>query len=453
MDRLGPQLNPSGQGRPPASAGPRRSVRTSSCRGQRASRSRDAADPGPRGTGTRWGAFPGLLALALAISAAACGSSTPDCPSGQTACGGTCVDLQTDEMNCGVCSGRCPSGATCNAGRCECPAGQVSCGSACADLATDAANCGACGVACGIGTCAGGVCQCEGATFCAGLQPLCRDLLADAASCGTCGRDCPLANDVCEGGACACPASLPTACSTRCANTQTDAANCGACARDCPLENDVCVGGACACPSALPDECGTRCVDRQTDEANCGGCGTVCATGATCTAGTCQCPAGQTACGTGAAARCVNLQTDAANCGTCGRACPAGATCASGGCVCGASTPLACGASCCAGTACCGTACQTRHYNGVNADYFDCGELDQHTLAQARLAAASWSPGGTTYESGLCLPSCLCRQNASQAAVWCYGTSPYKGFVTVTNSPNCFAAACPIPTNPRSAWR
>jgi hypothetical protein len=83
--------------------------------------------------------------------------------------------------------------------------------------------------------------------------------------------------------------------------------------------------------------------------------------------------------------------------------------------------------------------------------YFDCGALDQYTLAQARLAAESWSPTGTTFESGLCSPSCLCRQTTTQAAVWCYAGSNAEGRVRVTETPNCFAAFCPSTLD--AAWR
>jgi uncharacterized repeat protein (TIGR01451 family) len=40
------------------------------------------------------------------------------CPTGQTDCGGICVDLQTDSQNCGTCGNSCPSGYTCSSGGC-----------------------------------------------------------------------------------------------------------------------------------------------------------------------------------------------------------------------------------------------------------------------------------------------------------------------------------------------
>jgi Cys-rich repeat protein len=40
------------------------------------------------------------------------------CPGGETNCGGTCVDTNTDPANCGICGHRCPSGI-CSAGVCS----------------------------------------------------------------------------------------------------------------------------------------------------------------------------------------------------------------------------------------------------------------------------------------------------------------------------------------------
>jgi concanavalin A-like lectin/glucanase superfamily protein/stigma-specific protein Stig1 len=41
-----------------------------------------------------------------------------DCPSGQERCGGTCVDLMTDENNCGACGNVCHLGEHCTGGNC-----------------------------------------------------------------------------------------------------------------------------------------------------------------------------------------------------------------------------------------------------------------------------------------------------------------------------------------------
>jgi hypothetical protein len=43
---------------------------------------------------------------------------TEPCPQGQTRCGGACVDVQSDEANCGACGSACGAGQTCDAGQC-----------------------------------------------------------------------------------------------------------------------------------------------------------------------------------------------------------------------------------------------------------------------------------------------------------------------------------------------
>jgi hypothetical protein len=40
------------------------------------------------------------------------------CPAGQTLCGSSCVNTQTDNMNCGACGTACTGGMVCSAGRC-----------------------------------------------------------------------------------------------------------------------------------------------------------------------------------------------------------------------------------------------------------------------------------------------------------------------------------------------
>jgi hypothetical protein len=54
----------------------------------------------------------------------------------------------------------CGAGTTCVAGACvlDCPSGRTACGGACVDVQTSATHCGACGVSCGEGVCVGGRC-------------------------------------------------------------------------------------------------------------------------------------------------------------------------------------------------------------------------------------------------------------------------------------------------------
>jgi len=104
-----------------------------------------------------------------------CAASTtnapaPVCDAGLTDCG-TCADLQNDPNNCGACGTICPSGQ-CGLGTCvesvgpapgvvPCPEGQTMCGDTCVDLNSDLFNCAVCGKSCNVGkspSCQGGVC-------------------------------------------------------------------------------------------------------------------------------------------------------------------------------------------------------------------------------------------------------------------------------------------------------
>jgi hypothetical protein len=75
-------------------------------------------------------------------------------PAGQTACNNICVDLATDEANCGACGKTCDVyvGFICSKGRCVCSGDEVDCDGFCADLDTDPYNCGTCGRSCGEGS-------------------------------------------------------------------------------------------------------------------------------------------------------------------------------------------------------------------------------------------------------------------------------------------------------------
>src|SRR5512138_644805 len=91
-----------------------------------------------------------LLPIALLLAAASCKEELV-CPSGETACGGTCVSLLTDPANCGSCGDAVGPLASCVDGARACAPGVGICGATCTDLARDPAHCGGCDVACTSG--------------------------------------------------------------------------------------------------------------------------------------------------------------------------------------------------------------------------------------------------------------------------------------------------------------
>jgi hypothetical protein len=84
------------------------------------------------------------------------------CPNGLTLCNGICVDVETDDANCGKCGSATDEGEICERGKKVCTAGWGSCDGPCTDLASDDRNCGACGQSCPEGTCvSAGSCQAD----------------------------------------------------------------------------------------------------------------------------------------------------------------------------------------------------------------------------------------------------------------------------------------------------
>ena len=86
------------------------------------------------------------------------------------ACGGSCVDTQTDPLNCGGCGIACDGGKFCNTGACSATCGALTtCGASCVDTQTDPGNCGGCGNACPSGQ----VCGLGGPDVCGSLSGAC----------------------------------------------------------------------------------------------------------------------------------------------------------------------------------------------------------------------------------------------------------------------------------------
>ncbi|WP_437953693.1 cadherin-like beta sandwich domain-containing protein [Sorangium sp. So ce296] len=323
------------------------------------------------------------------------------CQSGLVACGGTCIDPDTDRDHCGAsgdCRGSdageaCAAGEICDgAGRCElsCQSGLVACDGTCIDPDTDRDHCGAsgdcdgsdAGVACADGEICSGAGRCElscqsGLVACDGT---CIDPDTDRDHCGASG-DCTgsdagvacAAGEICSGaGRCelSCQSGL-VACGGTCIDPDTDRDHCGA-SGDCTgsdagvacAAGEICNGaGRCelSCQSGLV-ACGGTCIDPDTDRDHCGAsgdctgsdAGVACAAGEICNgAGRCElsCQSGLVACG----GTCVDPDTDRDHCGAsgdctgsdAGAICGAGEICTHGACEASCAPPLvACGGAC-----------------------------------------------------------------------------------------------------------
>ena len=131
------------------------------------------------------------------------------CKSNTASCNGHCVDLQTDFDNCGWCGDTCAKLGTplknadgkdvpiayCQNGQCQCRKvlNLTLCGGKCVDLSKDGLNCGKCGNSCPPQSnqiCQGGSCGCAPpfATMCGNI---CTNITWDANNCGKCGNVCP----------------------------------------------------------------------------------------------------------------------------------------------------------------------------------------------------------------------------------------------------------------------
>ncbi len=242
------------------------------------------------------------------------GCAVASCDAGYGDCDGVAsngceVDLSGDGAHCGTCAISCTGTQVCAMGTCRtaCMPGQTTCGASCANLDTDVTNCGACGRRCGSGQlCVAGACQLDcaslGQSLCGGA---CVRLTSDPFNCGRCDNRCPSgasATAVCVASACALVCAAGTgdcdgAASTGCeASLASDLRNCGACGRACATANAsaVCTSGRCAiarCDAGYGDcdgDPGTGCeTSLRADARNCGACGVVCGGGTVCTDGTC----------------------------------------------------------------------------------------------------------------------------------------------------------------------
>ncbi|MEW5849732.1 MAG: hypothetical protein AB2A00_13020 [Myxococcota bacterium] len=310
--------------------------------------------------------------------------SNNGCPGGQVMCGGRCVSPESDEDYCGAqgdCQGAnagrsCADGYSCEGGQCviSCPTGQIACGGTCVDPRTDNNYCGAqadcqganAGAQCNAGYVCNGSGECalscqQGFIVCDGqcINPRTDPLYCGAA--GSCtgpaaGTAC-LPGQVCNGsGQCAtsCAPGL-IACDGSCIDPTSDNRYCGASGTCTGTEagqtcdNGFVCNGSGVCELSCQDglvACNGICVNPSINRNYCGATGTCtgvesgeqCTDGEVCYNGSCvvNCPADQIACD----GRCVSPLSDVNYCGasgsctgaSAGQQCPVGFTCNNGDC-------------------------------------------------------------------------------------------------------------------------
>jgi hypothetical protein len=285
-------------------------------------------------------------------------------------CGGACIDIAKDVLNCGACGNPCPAVSNgqpaCTNGACVvgiCNTNFADCDKSPADgceanLGSDTMNCGACGTVCMPGPNAGAMCsggKCSslclpGWSDCNGDPKDGCEVNTDANpnNCGGCGKAClppAHATGACDGGKCAyrcalnfgdCDGNVANGCET---DVSKDPNNCGHCANVCPVRPNAqaaqCTAGQCTnvcnkgygdCDGNLNNGCES---DTSKDMANCGGCGMLCNTlntqSAVCAGSTCTlvCKMGFSDCDMDSTTGCeAQLSRDSKNCGACGNVCP-----------------------------------------------------------------------------------------------------------------------------------
>lgn len=269
-----------------------------------------------------------MSVIALSAVMVSCNLTDIECPAvdgmDKKSCDGACVDLRTDNENCGECGNRCKDGEKCKSGACRisCPEGQIICGSACADLTNDINHCGECGHACKDGekcdagecviSCGSGQIECDGS---------CVDTQTDSKHCGGCGQRCSESQQ-CVEGACTCPEGT-TDCNSQCFDFEKlNLDNCTECKQGyCDPNGDKSLGcksiedlnvTACTSTYVTCDSTHLDCDQKRSNGCeteigndNCGECGYICESGRICKNGSCEvtCAENETNCD----GRCLNL--------------------------------------------------------------------------------------------------------------------------------------------------
>jgi len=394
-----------------------------------------------------------------------CGSEF--CSGTEVCCENQCVDVASDDANCGKCGNSCGGAATCVDGACDCAGASCtvfeSCcgtaaGAACIQTASDSEHCGQCGNICPENEfCVGGNCACQGPNgvqlcdddqICCGDGAGCRDLTNDRQHCGACGVACGT-GEVCENGTCVCGNATGMAGGGAvCGDTE---ACCGRPTPSCvPADDPICdcgdsdcVPGELCCDVDVGGDLLPLCVLVDGDEEHCGSCGNICAPAETCVNGACECEAGYADCNGDRGDGCeVRLDSDAEHCGMCDNNCDPGflcdgtgncaRTCQSGFIECGgecvdpltdrewcSSDPTMCGSPCdpgfiCNGAGVCELSCQP--------DLVECGGECVDPLTDRRWCNADATQCGAACDDGfVCNGAGVCELSCQQGLTECGG--------------------------------
>ena len=177
---------------------------------------------------------------------------TSSCAEGLTLCLGECVDLDTDNVNCGSCATLCivDFGYSCQSGVCEyeCEDYEIVCSGECVYPEFNNDHCGSCDNVCNVDvgeSCENGVCE----LLCANYEIECSGECVypeyNNDHCGGCDIACDTDSGYsCEEGSCVfeCSDGL-TLCGGECVNLQADNNNCSACGVVCWPDTSCSDGG------------------------------------------------------------------------------------------------------------------------------------------------------------------------------------------------------------------